>query len=152
MKWLVLVKGKSTIPSAPITFSVNYFFSNFADLIRGINDPEHPLSLEQLNVVGLEHVEVNVVDQAVKVLYTPTIPHCSMATLIGLSIKIQLLQTLPMGYWVDVRIREGTHVSEEAVNKQLGDKERVSAALENPHLYNVVLQCLNGPPRPGIAL
>lgn len=27
--------------------------------------------------------------------FTPTIPHCSMATLIGLSIRVKLLRSLP---------------------------------------------------------
>ena len=40
-------------------------------------------------------------------------------------------------------IREGSHASEEAINKQLSDKERVTAALENTHLLEVVNQCLN---------
>lgn len=30
----------------------------FSDLIRNINDPEHPLTLEQLNVVALNLIEV----------------------------------------------------------------------------------------------
>ncbi|WAR12930.1 GALL2-like protein [Mya arenaria] len=38
----------------------------------------------------------------VEILFTPTIPHCSMATLIGLSIR------------VDVKISPGTHASEDA--------------------------------------
>ena len=41
---------------------------------------------------------------------------------------------------MDVRIRSGTHASEAAVNKQLADKERVAAALENSHLLQVVNQ------------
>lgn len=32
----------------------------------------------------------------------------------------------------------GTHSTEEAVNKQLNDKERVAAALENPNLVDMV--------------
>ena len=36
----------------------------------------------------------------------------------------------------------GTHVSEAQVNKQLNDKERVAAALENGHLLQVVNKCL----------
>ena len=28
------------------------------NLIRNINDPEHPLTLEELNVVNLDHIEV----------------------------------------------------------------------------------------------
>ena len=39
---------------------------------------------------------------------------------------------------VRVRITPGTHSSEDAVNKQLNDKERVAAALENGHLLDVV--------------
>ena len=53
---------------------------------------------------------------------------------------------------MDVFIREGTHVAEYAINKQLNDKERVAAAMENPHLLSVVKQCLSGIPKPGIAL
>ena len=65
-----------------------------------------------------------------------------MATLIGLSIRVRLLHCLPERFKVDVVIRAGTHQSEIAVNKQLADKERVAAALENAHLIAVVNQCL----------
>jgi hypothetical protein len=39
---------------------------------------------------------------------------------------------------VDVRIKEGTSRTADEVNKQLGDKERVAAAMENKSLINVV--------------
>ena len=32
--------------------------------------------------------------------FTPTIPHCSMATLIGLSIRVKLLRSLPSRFKV----------------------------------------------------
>ncbi|XP_029377312.1 cytosolic iron-sulfur assembly component 2B [Echeneis naucrates] len=112
------------------------------DLIRSINDPEHPLSLEELNVVEQDRVKVNDVESTVGVEFTPTIPHCSMATLIGLSIKVKLLRSLPDRFKINVHITPGTHASEEAVNKQLADKERVAAALENSSLLEVVNQCL----------
>jgi len=112
------------------------------DLLRNINDPEHPMSLEELNVVQLENIEVNQSNLCVNINFTPTIPHCSMATLIGLSIKVCLLRSLPPKYKVDVRIFPGSHVSEVAVNKQLADKERIAAALENNNLVEVVNQCL----------
>ncbi|KAJ1531203.1 MIP18 protein galla-2 [Nowakowskiella sp. JEL0078] len=112
------------------------------DLIRNINDPEHPLTLEQLAVARLEHITVDNDANYVSVKFTPTIPHCSMATLIGLSIRVRLLRSLPLRFKVDVNVREGTHQSEKAVNKQLNDKERVAAALENTHLLEVVNQCL----------
>ena len=47
------------------------------------------------------------------------------------------------GRWrLDVRIKGGTHVSERAINKQLGDKERLRAAGENGSLREVVEKCL----------
>lgn len=53
------------------------------DLIRNINDPEHPLTLEELRVVEESNITVNNKENTVDVNFTPTIPHCSMATLIG---------------------------------------------------------------------
>jgi len=121
------------------------------DMIRDINDPEHPLTLEQLNVVCQDHIEVQDVNSeemkefrlsSVDIRFTPTIPHCSMATLIGLSIRVKLLRSLPTRFKVTVRINPGTHTSEKAINRQLNDKERVAAALENKHLLGVVNKCI----------
>ncbi|GAA5992400.1 hypothetical protein JCM11641_002732 [Rhodosporidiobolus odoratus] len=113
------------------------------DLIRSITDPEHPLTLEQLAVVSQPQITVNHGKRpSVLVEFTPTIPHCSMATLIGLSLRVRLLRSLPERFKVDIKVKEGTHQSENAVNKQLNDKERVAAALENSHLLSVVQQCL----------
>ena len=69
---------------------------------RGINDPEHPLTLEQLDVVKLDDVEVDDKNNRVNVIFTPTIPHCSMATLIGLSIRVKLLRSLPPRFKVQL--------------------------------------------------
>ncbi|XP_014403282.1 PREDICTED: mitotic spindle-associated MMXD complex subunit MIP18, partial [Myotis brandtii] len=118
-------------------------FLHWPHLIRSINDPEHPLTLEELNVVEQVRVQVSDPESTVAVAFTPTIPHCSMATLIGLSIKVKLLRSLPQRFKMDVHITPGTHASEHAVNKQLADKERVAAALENTHLLEVVNQCLS---------
>ncbi|KAJ1734347.1 Cytosolic iron-sulfur assembly component 2B [Coemansia biformis] len=112
------------------------------ELIRGINDPEHPLTLEQLRVTNREHIFVDDGASRVLIEFTPTIPHCSMATLIGLCIRVRLLRSLPERFKVDIRVRLGTHQSEDDVNKQLNDKERVAAALENTYLLDVVNQCL----------
>lgn len=65
------------------------------DLIRSISDPEHPLTLEQLNVTQFEHIEVDNQINKILIEFTPTIPHCSMATLIGLCIRVRLLRSLP---------------------------------------------------------
>ena len=139
------------------------------DLIKTVNDPEHPVTLEQLNVVRPEHIYISSSGdigrfysstagtsrnpQTILVHFTPTIPHCSMATLIGLSIQIKLIRSLPASkYRILVQIRPGAHNSEMAINRQLSDKERVAAAVENFNLRRVVAACLMGPPRSGIAL
>ncbi|KAI0881510.1 uncharacterized protein GGS22DRAFT_59051 [Annulohypoxylon maeteangense] len=117
------------------------------DLISSISDPEHPLSLGQLAVVNLPDIRIspspsvdadpNTLTQ-VLVKITPTITHCSLATVIGLGVRVRLEQALPPNYRVDVVIKEGTHSQDDQVNKQLADKERVAAALENDTLKGVL--------------
>jgi hypothetical protein len=46
-------------------------------------------------VVQVDHVWVNHVADEITVNFTPTVPHCSMATLIGLSLRVKLLRSLP---------------------------------------------------------
>ncbi|KAJ2917210.1 hypothetical protein MD484_g3216, partial [Candolleomyces efflorescens] len=110
------------------------------DLIRTIYDPEHPNTLEELRVVSAPQIIVG--RNHVKVEFTPTVPHCGMSTLIGLSIRVRLLRSLPSRYKVDIYVKPGSHQSEHSVNKQLNDKERVAAALENPPLVDTVEKCL----------
>ena len=121
------------------------------DLIKNIRDPEHPLSLEALGVVNLENISVNdsfdpsnksKCNNNVTVIITPTIPHCSLATLIGLTIHMQLSRTLPGRFKIKVLIEEGTHEQERELNRQLNDKERVGAAFENKSLLKVINGCL----------
>ncbi|KAI0839138.1 FAM96B protein [Hypoxylon sp. FL0890] len=117
------------------------------DLISTISDPEHPLSLGQLAVVNLPDIHItpspsttadpNTLTQ-VLVEITPTITHCSLATVIGLGVRVRLEQALPPNYRVDVVIKKGTHSQDDQVNKQLADKERVAAALENDSLKGVL--------------
>eukprot|EP00899_Mesostigma_viride_P009015 jgi/Mesvir1/18114/Mv09411-RA.1 len=110
--------------------------------IRDITDPEHPYTLEQLHVVSEEAIDVDDEKGLVKVVFTPTVKHCSMATLIGLCIRVKLLHALPPRFKVDIMLAKDSHSSEAQVNKQLNDKERVAAAIENPHLQETVAKCL----------
>lgn len=126
------------------------------DLIATISDPEHPLTLAQLAVVNLSDIKVinnhhgdggdgdgdgGISEVLIKI--TPTITHCSLATLIGLGIRVRLDRSLPSRYRIKILIKEGTHQLENQVNKQLNDKERVAAACENDQLLNVILQMLS---------
>ncbi|QDS67776.1 hypothetical protein FKW77_006466 [Venturia effusa] len=118
------------------------------DLISTISDPEHPLTLGSLAVVNLPDISIKPPTSpkskfsTVTVLITPTITHCSLATVIGLGVRVRLEQALSPRFRIDVRIKEGTHSTGDAVNKQLGDKERVAAALENGTLMNVIRKML----------
>ncbi|CCE85649.1 Piso0_005267 [Millerozyma farinosa CBS 7064] len=119
------------------------------DLISTISDPEHPLTLAQLAVVNLNDIEVkndtrsknSIAEVLIKI--TPTITHCSLATLIGLGIRVRLERCLPPRYRINIRIKENTHQSENQINKQLNDKERVAAACENDQLLGVISQMLS---------
>ncbi|CAA2972489.1 protein AE7 [Olea europaea var. sylvestris] len=112
------------------------------DHIRDIKDPEHPYSLEELKVITEDAIEVDDTKSHVRVAFTPTVEHCSMATVIGLCLRVKLMRCLPPRYKVDISVAPGTHATEAAVNKQLNDKERVAAALENPNLVDMVDECL----------
>ncbi|KAJ9615055.1 hypothetical protein H2200_001129 [Cladophialophora chaetospira] len=120
------------------------------DLIATMSDPEHPITLGALAVVSLPDIAIkptipnrpNSSLQTVTVLVTPTIQHCSLATVIGLGVRVRLEESLPPRFRVDVRIKEGTHSTAEEVNKQLADKERVAAALWNPTLQSFIKKML----------
>nr|XP_027081265.1 protein AE7-like isoform X2 [Coffea arabica]XP_027081266.1 protein AE7-like isoform X2 [Coffea arabica] len=109
---------------------------------RDIKDPEHPYSLEELKVITEDAIEVDDNQSYVRVTFTPTVEHCSLAAVIGLCLRVKLMRCLPSRFKVDIRVAPGTHATEAAVNKQLNDKERVAAALESPNLLNMVDECL----------
>jgi hypothetical protein len=124
------------------------------ELVRDIKDPEHPYTLEQLNVVSKDNIYVGLIEpdgsvpstglpiRHIRILFQPTIPHCSMAAIIGLCIKLRVSRCVGEEYFVRVNIAEGAHVNYRALNKQLDDKERVAAALENEALYALMSECL----------
>ncbi|KAG7628052.1 Fe-S cluster assembly domain superfamily [Arabidopsis thaliana x Arabidopsis arenosa] len=110
--------------------------------VRDIRDPEHPYTLEQLRVVSEESVTVDDKLDRILITFTPTIQHCSMANIIGLCLRAKLKECLQLHYKVDIRVSPGSHADEVSVNKQLNDKERVVAALENPNLRQLVDECI----------
>ncbi|KAF4124904.1 protein of unknown function DUF59 [Geosmithia morbida] len=110
---------------------------------------EHPVSLGQLSVINLHDIHITPTPTpgtvpspntivTVLVDITPTITHCSLATVIGLGVRVRLERALPPNYRVVVRCKKDSHSQDDQVNKQLGDKERVAAALENDTLKGVL--------------
>lgn len=118
------------------------------DVIRSIRDPEKPNTLEELEVVTEKCVEVQEIgdeEYLIIIRFSPTVPHCSLATLIGLCLQVKLQRCLPFKHKLEIYISEGTHSTEEDINKQINDKERVAAAMENPNLREIVEQCVTEP-------
>ena len=51
-----------------------------------MKDPELPQTLEELNVIEEEYIRINKFGDdvySIQIEFKPTVPHCSLATLIG---------------------------------------------------------------------
>ncbi|KAL7013515.1 hypothetical protein ACKWTF_015435 [Chironomus riparius] len=116
------------------------------DLLRTIKDPEKPQTLEELNVVSEDMITVKKVENGqvpvVRIEFNPTVPHCSLATLIGLTIRIKIQRQFPQTLKLDIYIKKGTHSTEDEINKQINDRERVSAACDNDNLRKLLESCI----------
>lgn len=116
------------------------------DLLRTIKDPEKPQTLEELNVVSEEMITVQKIVSGqvpvVRIEFNPTVPHCSLATLIGLTIRIKIQRHFPHTLKLDIFIKKGAHATEEEINKQINDRERVSAACDNDNLRKLLENCI----------
>lgn len=87
------------------------------DYLRTIRDPEKPNTLEDLKVVYEEGIFVKepTADKVpvLRVEYNPTVPHCSLATLIGLCIRIKILRSIHHPVKLDIFIKKGAHTTED---------------------------------------
>ena len=82
----------------------------------------------------------------VRVTLQPTVPHCHLMMLIGLSVRAKLLFDLPRmntTWRIELAVAEGSHQQEADITKQINDKERVCAALENPRLLAEIQKLIN---------
>lgn len=151
---LVKVVRKDDVPVTTRTLQDKVF-----DVIRDIRDPEHDHSLEALAVVDRSSIVVTEPEHDspgyghVTVTFTPTVPHCSMASVIGLSIKAKIAQSrILLGpgeiyYKLSVECEKDSHNTADGISKQLADKERVSAAFENPNIVAMIDSCVNNLPQ-----
>jgi metal-sulfur cluster biosynthetic enzyme len=98
--------------------------SQVMEVLRKINDPEHPVSILDLEIVTEDDVEIT--PDKVIVEFTPTVPFCPMGGAIGVIIKYALEKEL--GLKADVRVKAGKHIQEESLNQTLGDPERYEEA------------------------
>ncbi|XP_015753972.1 PREDICTED: MIP18 family protein FAM96A-like isoform X2 [Acropora digitifera] len=121
------------------------FKGNCRDIVKDIRDPELPQTLEELHVIEEEFIKIDKIENdeyIIKIEFTPTVPHCSLATLIGLCLRVKLERSLPYKFKLDISLSRGTHSTENEINKQINDKERIAAAMENPNLKKIVEECI----------
>lgn len=129
----------------PIDAECQDLMNEAYDIIRSIRDPEKSQNLEELNVIQEDLVTVRRLhdDQfLISVEFVPTVPHCTLATLIGLCIRVKLYENLVHNYKLDISVKEANHYQASEITKQINDKERTAAAMENPDLMKIVGECI----------
>lgn len=72
-----------------------------AEAVKDIRDPEHPYTLEELSVVSLSDISLSP-GNIVTIRIHPTVPHCSFAPIIGLSVKAKLYQVFGISLKVEL--------------------------------------------------
>lgn len=90
-----------------------------SDLLRTIRDPEKPNTLEDLQVITEESVQVQpfeVDGYLIRIDFNPTVPHCSLASLIGLCLRGKIQKNVVERIKLDIVIAEGKHSTEEESN------------------------------------
>ena len=65
------------------------------DLFHSINDPEHPLTLEELNAVEQVRVQVSDPESTVAMAFTPTIPTAVWPPLLACPPKVSFCDPFP---------------------------------------------------------
>jgi metal-sulfur cluster biosynthetic enzyme len=105
-----------------------------------VNLPDIDISPSPLSRTAISDPDAIV---RVMVDITPTVNHCSLATVIGLAVRMRLEQALPPNYRIIVRVKPGSHAQDDQMTKQVSDKERVIAALENQQLRRMLADMLS---------
>ncbi|XP_055626843.1 MIP18 family protein galla-1 isoform X2 [Toxorhynchites rutilus septentrionalis] len=87
------------------------------DFLRTIRDPEKPNTLEDLKVVYEDGIFVQKPTEGnvyiVRIEFNPTVPHCSLATLIGLCIRVKVQRNINHNLKLDIYIKKGAHSTED---------------------------------------
>jgi len=121
------------------------------ELIREIKDPEKDTTLEDLSIINEDNIYIEQINSydSINIIWTPTTPHCSLALQIGLSIRhklnIELKDLMGINYRfkLTLTVEKGKHLKENEINKQLNDKERYLAALENEDIVMYINSLIN---------
>eukprot|EP01059_Diplonema_ambulator_P026924 TRINITY_DN44413_c0_g1_i1.p1 TRINITY_DN44413_c0_g1~~TRINITY_DN44413_c0_g1_i1.p1 ORF type:complete len:204 (+),score=21.93 TRINITY_DN44413_c0_g1_i1:93-704(+) len=144
-------EGKTTIDGRPLTekeTATQFVTEDAFEVLKVIRDPEHKdYTLGDLGVVRRKDIAIDYTSSfrygTVTVTITPTVPHCHLTPHIALCVHERLLRYLPpeTRWKLVLKLTPNSHNDLEAVTKQINDKERVIAGLENKDLLKEILKC-----------
>lgn len=143
----------------PIIRSISWIPIGFVILsqLNWIIDPEYPILIIDLEILKLESIIIKnkIFSQLVsyEISFFPTYGQCKLAPLLGISIIMSILKksTLKKAFkqtnkkWslnFKIILTNKNHTAGENITKQLNDRERLSAALENSSIRLSVLKCM----------
>eukprot|EP01063_Lacrimia_lanifica_P020685 TRINITY_DN27991_c0_g1_i1.p1 TRINITY_DN27991_c0_g1~~TRINITY_DN27991_c0_g1_i1.p1 ORF type:complete len:180 (+),score=78.11 TRINITY_DN27991_c0_g1_i1:98-637(+) len=132
-----------------VELNTQYTSYDFFEILKVVRDPEHPdYSLQDLGVIRHRGITVAYRDAQFRyadatVTFTPTVPHCHLSPHIALCCHERLGRYLPLEtkWKLTILLAPGSHKEEAALNKQINDKERVCAAMQNPALLKEIMKC-----------
>jgi metal-sulfur cluster biosynthetic enzyme len=109
------------------------------DVLREVYDPEYPISVIEMNIVDEDSIEILDCSR-IRVTFKPTTPFCPMGGLIGVLMKYALEKALNVK--AEVLVKPGTHVSEDAINAAINDKNRYEAILKQLSDTGLLKRCV----------
>ncbi len=112
--------------------------SRIMNVLRKVNDPEHPVSVVDMKIVTED--DVKVFPDHVEVEFSPTVPFCPMGGAIGIVIKYALEKDLGMP--AVVKVKSGTHVQEKMLNDTLNDPAKYAEASKRFLEMGLMTHCI----------
>jgi hypothetical protein len=115
-----------------VRFMIRSFFISYLSSILHLH-PYHPF----LPRIGRPRAVIT---------FKPTVPHCTLASTIGLALRHAADSALPEldpPLRVEIRLSEGSHAQEADLSKQVNDKERACAAMEVPRIQEMIDDLVN---------
>ncbi len=96
-------------------------------ILRRVLDPEHPVNVVEMGLVKSE--DVTITKDAISIEFAPTSPMCPMGAVIGIIIRKAVEDEFPEKK-VNVTVKSGTHMREDACNTMINDEDQYQSAIE----------------------
>lgn len=107
-------------------------------VLSKVYDPEIPNSVVELNIVDEQSITIE--DGKVKIEFTPTAPYCPMGGAIGFLIKYVIEDKLKVK--AEVKLKKGTHVQEDMLNKMLSDEKKYKDTIKQFKENGLLESCI----------